>query len=127
MAIVVGSVGLLMVGLGVGGVASPARLLDLVASWQSQLGLYVIAAVRLLAGTAMLLAAGSSRAPLYLQVIGAVAIFSGLVTPFFGTERFAALLGWFRGLPPTVVRVWSLAVVALGASFVWAVLPEAGA
>ena len=123
MTLAVGFLGTLMAGLGLAGVLSPKRLLDLVARAQSQLGLYVIAGFRLLVGMALLYSAGSSRAPLYLQIIGGVSLFSGVITPFFGVQRFEAVLSWFRRLPPWLVRLWSVVVIVFGLSLVWAVLP----
>lgn len=123
MILVVGLFGLFLLALGVVGVMSPQQLLALVTRVQSQMGLYVIAGVRLLLGVALLLTASSSRAPLYLQVLGGVSILSGLVTPFFGVRRFEAILDWWRRRAPWVVRLWSVLVLFLGASLVWAVLP----
>lgn len=123
MTLLVGLFGLFVCTLGIVGALSPERLLALVTRVQSQAGLYVIAGIRLLLGFALLLAGPTSRAPLYLQVLGALSIFSGLVTPFFGVRRFEAILDWWRRRPPAVVRVWSLFVVLFGASLVWAVLP----
>ena len=121
MAIVVASFGGFVIVLGVLGIARPAWLLDVVTRVQNQIGLYAIAALRLIVGAACWLAAEASRAPLYLQVLGVVAILSGLITPFFGVDRFRAILDWWRGLPGPVVRAWSAVVVAFGASLVWAV------
>lgn len=123
MAFVVGLFGLFVSALGIGGVLSPARLLALVTRVQSQQGLYFIAALRLLLGVALLLAAPGSRVPLYLQVLGAISVLSGAVTPFFGVRRFEAILDWWRRQGDGVVRLWSLFVLLFGASLVWAVLP----
>jgi hypothetical protein len=110
--------------LGLAGITSPARLLDLVARAQSQLGLGLIAALRIAVGLAMLLAAAESRAPLYLQVLGALALLSGIATPLFGLRRFEALLAWWRARTPGFVRVFSVVVLLLGGSLVWAVAPR---
>jgi len=118
--------GAFVVALGLAGVASPAHLLDLVTRVQTRLGLYAIAALRLFLGVAFLAAAGQSRAPLYLQAVGVLALVSGVATPFFGIRRFEAIVAWFRRWPEAGVRVWSAFVVAFGASLVWAVLPVSG-
>ena len=115
--------GLLIVAFGVIGLRSPERLLDLVARAVSNLGLYLIAGFRLLLGIVLLLSASSSRAPLYLQILGAVAIFSGLITPLFGVHRFAAILEWWRKWDSLVIRLWSALVLIFGLSLIWAVMP----
>jgi hypothetical protein len=114
---------LFVAALGVTGLLSPQRLLAVVARAQLQLGLYLIAGFRLLMGTALLLAAPSSRAPLYLQVLGGLSVISGIVTPFVGVRRFEAILAWWERRPPWAVRLWSAFVALFGLSLLWAVLP----
>jgi len=116
--------GLFLSALGIAGVQSPERLLALVTRAQSQLGLYWIAGFRILVGVALLLASPSSRVPAYLQAIGALAIVSGVASPFFGARRFEVILEWWRQRPPWVVRVWSALVLLFGLSLVWAAFPS---
>ena len=122
MRLAVALFGLFITALGVAGLASPQRLLALVTRAQSQLGLYLIAGIRLLLGAALLMAAPESRAPLYLQVLGVLSLVSGIVTPFFGVRRFEAILDWWRRRAPWAVRLWSAIVILFGASLIWAVL-----
>jgi hypothetical protein len=119
----VGLFGLFVAVLGIAGVLSPRRLLALVTRAQSQMGLYSIAALRLLVGVALWLAAPDSRASSYLQLVGVLALVSGALTPFFGVRRFEAILGWWRKRSPWVVRLWSSLLVLFGLSLVWAVFP----
>ncbi len=123
MTLAVALFGLFIAALGLAGLRSPELLFDLISRAVSQLGLYLIAGARLLLGVALLLSAVSSRAPVYLQVVGAVAIVSGLITPFFGVRRFEAILGLFRRRPAWIVRLWCVVVVLFGLSLVWAVVP----
>jgi hypothetical protein len=109
--------------LGVVGFLSPPRLLALVARAATQLGLYLIAGVRLLLGATLLIIAPSSNAPTYLQILGVVAIFSGIITPFFGVRRFERMLDWWRKLPAWSIRLWSVFVFVFGLSLIWAVIP----
>jgi hypothetical protein len=125
MSLAVALFGLLIAAFGVIGLRSPERLLDLVGRAVSNLGLYLIAGFRLLLGIALLLSASSSRAPLYLQILGAVAIFSGVITPFFGVHRFEAVLEWWRKWDRSVIRLWSALVLIFGLSLIWAVMPMA--
>jgi len=113
--------GLLIIAVGALGVASPPRLLALVARSQSQQGLYALAGIRVMVGVALFLAAAGSRAPAFLQIFGATAVLAGLATPVFGIHRFQAILSWWSLLPVAVLRSWCLLVVGLGAAVVWAV------
>jgi len=123
MTLAVALFGLFIAALGIAGLSSPQRLLDLVTRVQSQLGLYFIAGLRLLMGVALLLAAPASRATPYLQVVGGLALISAVVTPFVGARRFQAILQWWRGRQSWAVRLWSLLVLVFGLSLVWAVFP----
>lgn len=124
MTLAVALLGFFVASLGLCGLVSPDRLLALVTRLQSQLGLYFIAGFRILAGTALLLAAPTSRAPLYLQVFGVLSLVSGAITPFFGVHRFEAILDWWRRRPAWQVRLWSALVLLLGLILIWAVFPS---
>lgn len=113
--------GAFVTALGAAGVLSPARLLDVVTRAQARLGLRGIAALRLGLAVVFWLAAEGARAPLYLRVLGGVALVSGLVTPWVGQHRFEAILDWWRRRSPFWVRLWSGFVMLFGLSMVWAV------
>lgn len=127
MTLAVALFGFFLIALGLTGVASPPRLLAFVSRWQSETGLYAAAGIRILLGVALVLASGDSRAPLYLQAFGGLALLAGVATPFFGLRRFEALLGWWRAQDVAMVRLCCLFVVGIGGSFVWAVFPAPGA
>jgi hypothetical protein len=123
MSLVAGVSGVLIIAVGALGVVSPPRLLALVARSQSQRGLYVLAAIRVIIGAALFLAAAGSRAPALLHILGVISVVAGVATPFFGVHRFQAVLGWWSLRPAVVLRLWCLIVVLLGAAIVWAVAP----
>ena len=124
MTLAVALFGLFVVSLGIAGVISPRLFLARITRVLSDLGLHYIAGFRLLMGAALLLAAPPTRAPLYLQILGCVALVSGILTPFFGVRRFEALLAWWHGRATWIVRLGSLLVLLFGLSVVWAVFPN---
>ena len=107
MTLAVALFGLFVVSLGIAGVLSPQRFLARITRVLSDLGLYYIAGARLLLGAAFLLAAPTARAPLYLQILGGVALLSGVITPFFGVRRFEVLLAWWRERATWIIPSWS--------------------
>lgn len=109
--------------LGAVGLASPSRLLGIVRSFQTPLGLYLAAALRLVLGTAIFFAAPASRAPELLRILGVVIVVAGVITPFFGLERFRKLLDWWSAQGPTFVRAWSGFAFALGLLLAYALVP----
>ncbi len=115
--------GLAIVALGAVGIASPPRLLGIVGLLQTRAGLYLAAVVRLVLGAALFLSAADSRAPEVLRVLGVVIVVAGLITPFFGLERYRRLLDWWSARGPTFVRVWAVFAAAFGLGLVYALLP----
>jgi hypothetical protein len=123
MAFVAAFFGLLIICLGAVGVVSPPRLMAFVARWQSQRGLYLVAVIRIVFGVGLMLAASGSRAPEFLWILGIIALVAGVATPFFGVQRFQAVLGWWTRRPSSLIRLWCSLIVLLGASIVWAAAP----
>ncbi len=108
--------------LGALGVASPARLLDVVRRFQSPMGVYAATAIRVVYGLAIFLAAPASRAPGLLQVLGLVIGVAGLITPLVGLERFRRLIDWWAAHGPAFVRGWAAFALAFGLGVAWALV-----
>ena len=111
--------------VGVWGVLAPSRVADFAIRLSTMAGLWVAAGIRVVFGLALWFAAPASRAPLLLQVLGAVALLAGVMLPFLGVDRFKALIDWATSLSPTAMRLWCAAAVAVGATILWALLPVA--
>jgi hypothetical protein len=123
MALVALVLSLLVATVGALGVVSPTKLLGLVRRFQSPAGLYGAAVFRVLLGAALFVTAPASRAPGAVRVAGAVILVSGLVTPFFGVERFRKILDWWSARGPVFIRVWAVFALALGLLLSFAVAP----
>ena len=114
---------LLTSALGALGIASPSRLLGVVRYFQTPMGLYFAAGIRVLLGVALLFAAPTSRAPGLINILGVVIIVMGVVTPFFGLERFRRLLDWWSAQGSAFIRGWAVLVLLFGLSLAYAVVP----
>src|SRR5262245_66580601 len=79
--------------LGAIGVVAPAQLVGIARLFESQSGLYVAAAIRIILGVALVLAASGARAPAVVRVIGVVILAAGLLTLVIGLGRGGAGLG----------------------------------
>jgi hypothetical protein len=117
-------IGVLVMAQGLLGLASPIMLAAVVDTIQLPPVIYMAAAVRVLFGIALVLAASRSRAPKMLRCLGALIFIAGLLTPFFGLQ-FAQLVlaAWSEG-GPSLVRAWASAVLLLGAFVVYANIPS---
>ncbi len=114
---------LFIAALGALGIASPARLLGFVRYFQTPGGLYLAAALRVVLGVALFFTAPTSRAPDLIRILGVVSIVAGLITPFFGLERFRRLLEWWSALGPGFVRAWAAFALVFGLLLAYAVVP----
>jgi hypothetical protein len=123
MALVALALSLVVASVGALGVVSPPKLLNLVRSFHSPVGLYVAAAFRVVLGAALVLAARTSRAPEVLRILGFIILVAGLVTPMFGLERFRRLIEWWFARGPAFTRAWSAVALAFGLLLAYAVLP----
>jgi hypothetical protein len=120
--LIVGAVSVLVIGLGLWGIASPAGLLGFTRRWQSKTGFWVAFAFRLLFGGALWLVAPSSRMPLGIQVLAAATVISGLALPLMGYSRYLSLLSWWSGRSPGFVRAWCCAALAVGVFIFWSLV-----
>jgi len=120
-------VGLIVAAIGILGMAAPMLLLDTMRLAQSQAGLYVVAALRIAFGLALLGAAAASRLPRTLRVLGVIFVVAGIISPFFGVERIREILDWWSAQGPLFMRVWAVFPVLLGLFIVYAATPRRAA
>jgi len=124
MAILALVLSLFVAALGVVGLISPLRLLEIVRQFQSQVGLYAAAALRVVLGLALFLAAPASRLPKILRILGIIILVAGLFTPLIGVERAHRLLSWWSGRGAMFMRVWATFALAFGLFLAYAVAPN---
>lgn len=106
------------------GVIAPALLAAVANALHGPLGLALAAALRLVLGTALFVAAPQSRAPFVFRALGAAIFAIGLLTPLIGVARFDALLDWWTTLDPLVARAWSACALAIGAAIAYGIIPR---
>jgi uncharacterized protein YjeT (DUF2065 family) len=115
----------LFAGVGATAVFWPDTFIEVGRSLSTPTGLLVAAAVRVVFGAALLMAAPISRAPALLRLFGAVILIAGLATPLFGVELSRSLLTAASANGGTWLRIFGTIAIALGGSFVWALSPRA--
>ncbi len=95
----------LMVLLGLTGVFWPEGLMQLAKFSFTTTGIYVTAIVRVIIGALLLIAAGATRAPKAVRVIGLVIVVAGIASAFITAERAASLQDWLSGHGPNPLRI----------------------
>ena len=121
------AVGVVYVLLGVSLAVAPEWFLSIV-DWESRQGLLVAAAIRVVVGLALLLAAPTSKYPKVFRVFGTVALIAGLIMPFIPLGVWAEYTRWWVVENTSLFR-WVLATAAImfGAFVVYASLPRRAA
>jgi multisubunit Na+/H+ antiporter MnhG subunit len=112
--------GLVIVALGVLGLAAPDTFLTAMHFFQSGHRVYLGGVLRALFGVVIFLAAQDSRWPRVLKVLGAVVILLGILTPISAHPLPTVVLGVFGA---NFVRPWALSSIVLGLFIVVAVVP----
>lgn len=93
--------------------------------WGSRQGLLTAAAIRVVVGVALLLAASSSKYPRTFRVFGSIALLAGLIMPLTPLDFWAEYIHWWIVENTSVFR-WTLATAGtlFGAFVVYGALPR---
>jgi hypothetical protein len=118
LVIVVGSV---LLAIGILGIAAPAVLLEVGRSLETRAALYVIGALRVVFGLALMRAAAISRTPKTFRVLGVLLAILGVLTPFSSLERSRALLDWWTANGLGYVRAAAGGALVFGLFLILAV------
>jgi hypothetical protein len=116
-------IGCLLAFMGFLGLSEPEKFAPVLGELQ-RMNIYVLAGARIVIGVILLLAAGTSRAPYLLGVVGVLIILGGLITPFMGAPLKEIVLRWWADGSVMAVRAWSGVSLVIGAFVVWATRPR---
>jgi len=100
------------------------------AYFAAPLALYTAAALRMVMGLIVILAAAASRAPKTLRALGVVMCMQGLSAALMGPDHARAILEWEARQGPALLRVGAAVALAAGVFMALAVTgqrPKTGA
>lgn len=100
--------------IGLTGVFWPEGLMGLLKYSFTSRGLYVIASARMLVGALLLLAAGATRTPRTVRVLGIIVFLSGVATALITTEQAQLLKDWWIAKGPDALRIAACLPLAAG-------------
>jgi hypothetical protein len=118
--------GSIVAALGAIGALWPDALLLLGRELDTPAGIFATAVLRVLFGASLLYSAHESNLPRTLRAVGALALITGVATPFFGSVRPGPLVGAVSELDDLWLRFAAGCASALGVGIVWALSPKAG-
>jgi hypothetical protein len=101
------------------GFAKPKALLDMAGRFANRAGLAVAIVLRLLLGAVALFAAPESRSPMFLYVVGTIALIAAVVLPVIGVAGYRRIIAWVASFEVVMLRVWLLCGLTFGAALVW--------
>jgi hypothetical protein len=104
----------LMVLLGLTGVLWPEGLMQLALYSFTATGLYVVAAVRIVLGALLFVAARATRTPKTVRVIGLILLLAGIATVFISAERAQLMKDWWIAHGPDTLRIAACFPLAAG-------------
>jgi len=114
----------LFAGIGAIAVILPDTFIEVCRSLNTPTGLLVAAAVFILFGAALLVAASGSRAPNPLRLFGALILIAGLATPRYAVALSQSLFVTMSADGGALLRVFGTLAIAFGCVFVWALSPR---
>jgi hypothetical protein len=112
--------GLVIVSLGALGLAQPSTFMQAVEFFQAGHRLYLAAALRLVFGVILFVAAKDARWPRALRFVAFVLVLLALLTPFSTHPIPSVAWGWWSD---DFVRPWAFVSIALGVFIIAAVAP----
>jgi hypothetical protein len=113
-------VGLLMLGIGLAVLVSPAVLRDLLHRFLEYRWVYWVSGLRVLAGAVLVIAAPTTKLPDFILLLGVLLLAAGTSLPFLGKERVDRMAEWWLRLPNGLLRLWGTLATALGGVVAWA-------
>lgn len=112
--------GFAVAGIGLFGVAVPAKLKRVLGDWRALTSLPLTLAIRILFGCIFVMAAPDCRLPDVVQIIGLVEFASALMLLAMGARRLERFVEWWLQRPSSFVRYWCLGASGLGMLLVYA-------
>ena len=117
------AIGVFILGGGSFGVLMPVTLRRLLAARMQPRMLPRLLIARLLVGSALVVAAGETKFPGAVRVMGGVIVAAAAMIPVIGLARIAAMRERIStGLPVGIVRVGALFLIGVGSFFVYAAM-----
>ncbi len=108
--------------MGVLVIVSPARANDLTRLFADKTGLWVTTAIRAVLGLGLLAAAGDSKAPMVLRILGLIILIIAIVVPILGFGRHRRMIDWWLARDRKIQIICGAAAFVLGVVLIYVIL-----
>src|SRR5207302_1407815 len=92
--------------MGVLVIVSPARANDVARLFSDKTGMWVASAIRAVLGLGLLAAAGESKTPMVLRLLGLLILVVAILIPILGLDRHRRMIDWWIGRPRIMQIGW---------------------
>jgi hypothetical protein len=103
-------------------IVSPARANDLTRLFADKTGLWVATAIRAVLGLGLLAAAGDSKAPMVLRILGLIILIIAIVVPILGLDRHRRMIDWWLARDRKIQIICGAAAFVLGVVLIYVIL-----
>jgi hypothetical protein len=114
MAVVVSLAGVAVAAIGLVGIAAPARLVALLATWRVLTGLPITLALRIAFGFLFIVASPDCRLPVLVRLVGLLELAGAAFLFALGSERLQLFVEWWLSRTPLFIRYWCAVALAFG-------------
>ena len=100
----------------------PARANDLARLFADQIGLWVATGIRAVLGLGLLAAAGDSKTPALLRILGGLIFIVAIAMPLLGLDRHRRMIDWWLARDRKIQIVCGAASLVLGVVLIYVIL-----
>ena len=108
--------------MGVTMIVKPALIHALARLLLDKTGMWIATALRAVFGLCLLAAAGESKAPMLLRILGLLILIVAILIPILGLDRHRRILEWWLARPPTVELLAGAVAFVFGVGLIYLIL-----
>jgi len=120
MVTLVKAIGVVITGLGIIYLIYPQIIKSLIRFFSTGYNIYIPAAVRLVFGIIMLLAAGKTSHPKIITVLGVLFLLGAILIVALGPKRIKPVLAWYLARQVFILRIIAIFIILFGILVIYA-------
>ena len=103
-------------------IVKPALAHDWTRLFADKTGMWIATAIRAVLALGLLAAAGESKAPMLLRLLGLLILIVAIVIPILGLDRHRRMIDWWLARKRTVEMVCGAAAFVFGIGLIYVIL-----
>jgi len=108
--------------MGVTVIVAPAKAHDLARLFSDKTGMWVASAIRAVFALGLLAAAGESKAPMVLRLLGLLILVVAILLPILGLDRHRRMIDWWIARPRLAQIFWGAVTFVFGIALIYLIL-----